>query len=143
MRRSFGSCPRPPECCTLRFATDASVILRLVHYPAVSLRLARFPTKMADEDVWLPTVVTLFNIAANLIAFYKYEERLVRINTAKIALGNVLASWQSLEDGDQIKHAKVNRCVTDTENIIEALEIGGLESMMQQQGQNGDKDKNH
>ena len=103
--------------------------------------MLRSPTKTIDEDVWLPTVVTLFNIAANLIAFYKYEERLVRINTAKIALGNVLASWQSLEDGDQIKHAKVNRCVTDTENIIEALEIGGLESMMQQQGQNGDKDQ--
>ena len=84
--------------------------------------------------MWLPTCVTLFNIAANLIAFYKFEERLVRINTAKISLSSVLASWQSLDDGDQIKHAKVNRCVTDTENIIEQLEIGGLESLMQQGG---------
>ena len=129
-------------CCTPCLATNAPAILRVLFItPPFHGRLSRSPTKMIDEDVWLPTVVTLFNIAANLIAFYKYEERLVRINTAKIALGNVLASWQSLEDGDQIKHAKVNRCVTDTENIIEALEIGGLESMMQQQGQNGDKDQ--
>ena len=79
---------------------------------------------LVKEEVWVASMIVLISIFTAVVAVGQYEDRLLRTNSAIVALDGILCDWNTMDEGDQIKQELIDKSVARSEDIITATALG-------------------